>query len=211
MTLTVGVVDYGMGNLHSVAKAFALQNARVLVSDDQKRLKDVQILVVPGVGSFGAAMTSLRAKGLDVFIRQWVEAERPYVGICLGYQLLFKTSEESPGIEGLDIIPGRVVRFQLKDLKKGSEQIPHMGWNVVDLKRKETSYFKGIKPKARFYFVHTYYPVPNYKNVVLSTTPYGKSFSSSIAKGNLFASQFHPEKSGEEGLKLISNIVEAYR
>ncbi len=209
MKLNVGVVDYGMGNLHSVAKAIALQGARVNVTDSRLKLKDSDLLVLPGVGAFGAAMTTLAKKKLDDFIRQWIEAGRPYLGICLGFQLLFDRSEESRKVEGLGVFEGPVVKFRQSDFKKKGFQIPHMGWNSAERKSKGASgYFKGLRAKDFFYFVHSYYPVPKDKSVIYSETSYGKNFCSSVAKGNLFASQFHPEKSGRIGLRLLKNILE---
>jgi glutamine amidotransferase len=155
--MNVGVVDYGMGNLHSVAKALALQKVRVSVTQSRKKLQSSDLLVLPGVGSFGAAMKNLARLKLDDFLRQW---------------------------------------------------IPHMGWNnPVPVNGKKDLYFRGISATDYFYFVHSYYPVPSDSDVVATTTRYGKPFCSAVAKGNLFASQFHPEKSGETGLKLLSNVV----
>ena len=153
-------------------------------------------------------MTTLAKKKLDDFIRSWIEAERPYLGICLGFQLLFDRSEESPKVKGLGVFEGPVVKFRRSDFKKNFFQIPHMGWNnAVKKTGKSDGYFNGLSAKDYFYFVHSYYPVPNDKSIVFSKTPYGKNFCSSVAKGNLFASQFHPEKSGDVGLKLLKNIL----
>jgi len=205
--LRVGVVDYGMGNLHSVAKAFEVQGASVSISDQRAVLSGSDLLVVPGVGSFGAAMTTLAKKKLDDFLCQWVEQGRSYVGICLGFQLLFQRSEESPGVKGLGVLEGDVVRFQFPPKK--AFQIPHMGWNQVECVQKEGQHiFNGIRDKEFFYFLHTFYPVPKNRKVVLSQTDYGSSFCSSISWGPIFASQFHPEKSGRAGLKLIRNLLD---
>jgi imidazole glycerol-phosphate synthase subunit HisH len=210
MNISVGVIDYGMGNLHSVAKALALQGASVTVTDDRRKLNSSDLLVLPGVGAFGAAMTTLAKKKLDDFVRTWISDEKPYLGICLGFQLLFDSSEESPGQEGLGALPGRVVRFQKKDFSAKNYKVPHMGWNTArrGLNAGKT-HFKGINAEDYFYFVHTFFPVPRDKEVICTTTTYGKPFCSSVTRRGLFASQFHPEKSGRVGLTLLKNIEAA--
>lgn len=221
--IVIGVVDYGMGNLHSVEKALSLQGARVNVTETPSKLKQSDILVLPGVGSFGAAMKNLQKKNLDKFIREWLASGKPYMGICLGLQLLFESSEEDRGVPGLGALAGKVVRFQKKDFKKETYTIPHMGWNSAvpchpersNGSRKSRSFglspqddiFKGISSKDSFYFVHTYYPQPNDKSVIATSTQYGKAFCSSVATKNIFACQFHPEKSGPVGLRLLSNVI----
>jgi glutamine amidotransferase len=207
--LNVAVLDYEMGNLHSAAKAVALCGGRVTVTNDRAALKRNQILVVPGVGSFGAAMKALKKKKLDDFIREWIDDGRPYLGICLGLQLLFERSEEDPGVEGLSALKGRVVKFRRNDFKRNEGIIPHMGWNAVRLKTKtDRRYFNGIDPDEMFYFVHSFYPKPSDSNIVMTETDYGKKFCSSVQMDALFASQFHLEKSGDAGLKLLSNALE---
>jgi len=207
-SITTGVLDYGMGNLHSVAKALALQNAQVILSDQKKKLNQTDLLVVPGVGAFGAAMKTLAKKGLDDFIIRWIEEGKPYLGICLGFQLLFERSEESGGGKGLSVFKGPVVRFREKEIKKISGQIPHMGWNTASrVSQSAKPYFRGIGENEYFYFVHSYFPEPEDKTFVGTRTYYGREFCSSIANGNLFASQFHPEKSGLVGLRLLKNII----
>lgn len=209
--MNIGVVDYGMGNLHSVSKALATTGARVFVTDSKSKLKESDMLVLPGVGSFGPAMVSLAKKRLDDFVRLWIDEDRPFLGICLGLQLLFEKSEESPKIPGLGVMKGTVVRFRQKDFKKQPYQVPHMGWNGLRPLVRFAPYFKGISPRDFFYFVHTYFPAPIEKDSVLTETVYGKSFCSSVARGNLVATQFHPEKSGLVGLRLLGNIVEKMR
>jgi imidazole glycerol phosphate synthase glutamine amidotransferase subunit len=207
MSIAVGVVDYGMGNLHSVEKALALNGARVTVSNDPAKLDASDLLVLPGVGSFGAAMNNLKKSGLDKFVINWINQGRPYLGICLGFQLLFEASEESPHVKGLGVFKGRVIAFKPKDLKGADRQIPHMGWNTIAPAQKKSAFLTGFKKDDAFYFVHTFYPVPADKKIVLTTTPYGKNFCSAIAQGNVVATQFHPEKSGDMGLKLLKNIL----
>jgi imidazole glycerol phosphate synthase glutamine amidotransferase subunit len=206
--LNVGVVDYGMGNLHSVAKALALSGARVRVTDSKKQLASSDLLVVPGVGSFGAAMVNLAKKKLDDFIRRWTAEKKPFLGICLGLQLLFERSEESPKVPGLGVMKGSVIRFRPSDFKTSAYQVPHMGWNnPVRQGSRGAAYFKNISNRDYVYFVHTYFPAPKDENVVLTRTPYGKNFCSAVVSDNLIATQFHPEKSGTVGLTLLKNVV----
>lgn len=197
--MNIGVIDYGMGNLHSVSKALASTGARVFVSDSKPRLKQSDMLVLPGVGSFGAAARNLAKKGLDDLVVDWIEDERPFLGICLGLQLLFERSEESPRARGLHIFNGDVVRF------RGNKLItPHMGWNTVEPKQKQKF---GLSESDSFYFVHSYFPEPEDKSIVFTRTDYGRPFCSAVASKNLVATQYHPEKSGTVGLKFLKNIV----
>jgi imidazole glycerol phosphate synthase glutamine amidotransferase subunit len=180
--------------------------AETFVSDDIKVLSNATLLVVPGVGAFDAAMKVLRQKKLDVFVRDWIKAGRPYFGICLGFQLLFESSEESPKVKGLTALKGKVVSFKKKNFKKTPFIVPHMGWNTTKTKW-ESPIYKGISSENSFYFVHTYFPVPTDKNVIFTETEYGAPFCSSIQFGNIFATQFHPEKSGQTGLRLMGNVL----
>lgn len=206
--IKAGLVDYGMGNLHSVAKALDRSGARVTVSSSPGKLRGCDVLVVPGVGSFGAAMRNLSRRNLDKFIRRWVQDGRPYLGICLGLQLLFERSDEDKKTRGLGLFKGRVVPFQSRDFREGTFRIPHMGWNQVRVMKKTgEKIFRGLGSDDSYYFVHSYFPAPKDKTLVLTNTPYGKGFCSSIQKGNLVATQFHPEKSGERGLRLLKNIL----
>jgi imidazole glycerol-phosphate synthase subunit HisH len=208
--LKIGVIDYGMGNLHSVQKALVVASQRdVVVTDSASRLKSCDVAVLPGVGSFGAAMQNLRKKGLDDALRRWIGEGKPYLGICLGLQLLFDESEEDPGVKGLGVLPGRVIKFRSKDFRKGAFQIPHMGWNTVERTRKGGPFLtEGLSASDRFYFVHSYYPVPKDKDVIFTTTTYGKPFCSSVLAGRTVATQFHLEKSGDVGLQLLHNVLE---
>lgn len=210
--LQIGLIDYGMGNLHSVSKALSLQGDRVLISDSVKRLRGSDYLVLPGVGAFGAAMLALAKKKLDDLIFGWISDRKPYLGICLGFQLLFSRSDESPGVEGLGYFKGRVVSFKKSDFNGKPFNIPHMGWNSVVLRNSAAlGVFKGVKPSDTLYFVHSYFPEPVDPSIIGSETKYGRSFCSSVATASLFASQFHPEKSGQVGLKLIHNILDKRR
>ena len=205
--MQIGVVDYGMGNLHSVTKALATTGARVVVSSDKKKLSATDALVLPGVGAFGAAMTNLSKKKLDDFARRWLEEGKPFLGICLGLQLLFEGSDESRGVDGLGFLKGRVRAFKSSDFRFKRYQIPHMGWNTLEMQQDD---LLGVREDDSFYFVHTFFPVPKDKRVVLATTPYGRTFCSAVSVGNIIATQFHPEKSGEVGLKFLKNVVKRW-
>ena len=203
--VNVGVLDYGMGNLRSVEKAFVQAGANAFVSDNPKRLSRADMLVVPGVGAFDAAMKTLKSKKLDVFIRDWVGAGKPYFGICLGLQLLFESSEEAPGVRGLAVLKGEVVKFRPSDKRL---KVPHMGWNEVHPAHSARRGEKNFLPSSEFfYFVHSYAPRPADRSVVWATTPYGAEFCSAVAKGNLLATQFHPEKSGPAGLRFLKALL----
>lgn len=196
------IVDYGMGNLRSVQKAFEAGGARPRISSSAKDIEKAERLVVPGVGAFTHAMKELRSRKLIEPIRDKVRSGAPYLGLCLGLQLLFSESEEGERMRGLDLIPGRVVRF------RGKLKIPHMGWNTLDVKKKSCPMLKGIDGKDYFYFVHSYYGVPEQRSSTLATTAYGKDFCSAVWQDNIFATQFHPEKSQEAGLKIIKNFIQ---
>jgi len=190
-----------MGNLKSVLNAFSKLNADIKVSSDPHIIERAEVIVLPGVGAFGVCMENLEQRGLAGPIRKHIRDNKRYLGICLGMQLLFESSEEAPGIEGLGIFQGTVPRFA------GSMKIPHMGWNTIEIK-KDSALFKGIHSGDFFYFVHSYYCSPADPNIIATTTDYEDSnFVSSIESGNLYACQFHPEKSQEVGLKLLKNFL----
>lgn len=198
---TVAIIDYGVGNLHSIRRGIELAGASAKVTDELKEIKVADAIVLPGVGAFESAMEELKDK-LDV-IREVVQAGRPLLGICLGMQLLLTRSEEGNG-GGLDLISGEVVRLP-KSLK-----VPHMGWNSLELRR-EHPILAGIDPGSYMYFVHSYYARPEDSSTILATTSYGVEFPSIIAKGLIMATQFHPEKSGKLGLRLLQNFVRMVR
>jgi imidazole glycerol-phosphate synthase subunit HisH len=197
----ITVVDYGMGNLGSVTMAIRLFTKDVRVSDDPKSVRDSKALVLPGDGAFGAAMQNLKSRGWIGPLRDFVGEGKHFLGICLGYQLLFSSSEEFGSHEGLGFIPGKVVRFKGDGLK-----VPHMGWNNVSLTR-ESKFMKGIPTDSYFYFIHTFYPVPEDHSVVLGESEYGERFACIVERGNLIATQFHPEKSHNAGIQIIENFV----
>jgi glutamine amidotransferase len=205
--MEIGVVYYGMGNVLCVATALATTGADVRVSSDRKKLRSRDALVLPGVGAFGAAMTNLAKNRLDDFVRAWLADDKPFLGICLGLQMLFEGSDESRGVEGLGAMKGRVRAFKKKDFSAKGYRVPHMGWNTLNIRQKEKY---GVSPSDSFYFVHTYFPQPRDKSVVWATTPYGTSFCSAVSTGNTVATQFHPEKSGDVGLRLLKNLVKKW-
>lgn len=204
----ITIIDYGMGNLRSVHKAIEQLGFSACVTDDPKTLAQAGHLVLPGVGAFKDCMDQLRAGGFIEPIQRHVQAGRPFLGICLGLQLLFSESEEFGRHQGLDLIPGRVVRFSA-DMRAGGEElkVPHMGWNRIAIERPAPIY-RGVQEGAFVYFVHSYYVVPEDPAVVATTTDYGIRFCSSIWRDNLMATQFHPEKSQQVGLAILKNFGE---
>ena len=202
----LAIVDYGMGNLRSVAKAFERLGHAAEVTGDAERITRAPGVVLPGVGAFAACMTNLGAAGLVEPVKQVIRAGRPFLGICLGMQLLFDESEEFGPVAGLGILPGRVVRFAADPERK----VPHMGWNSVRIVRRAPE-LAGIEDGAYVYFVHSYYPVPREADVVATTTPYGQEFASSVVRDNVFACQFHPEKSQATGLRMLEGFVRQVR
>lgn len=195
----IAIVDYGMGNLRSVEKAFQKLGHQALVSSDEGAIKAAQAVVLPGVGAFADCMGGLAGSGLRDVVLESVES-KPFLGICVGYQLLFSESTEDGTHEGLAVFPGKVLRLP------AGRKIPHMGWNQVR-RVKDSPLLEGVPDGSDFYFVHSYYVVPEDERLVLTTTDYDFEFASSIGKGNVFACQFHPEKSGSVGLKMLDNFA----
>ncbi len=198
------IVDYGMGNLGSVQKAFERVGAEVVVTDDPGTIARAPAVVLPGVGAFGDAMSSLQRTGLEMSLRQAIERGRPFLGICLGMQLLFEKSEEMGLHQGLGIFRGQVVRFDV-DFK-----VPHIGWNQVHI-RQESPLLAGIADGSFAYFVHSYYVDPVDSDIVLATTDYGIEYASIVSRDHIFGIQFHPEKSQDVGLRILRNFVETAR
>lgn len=197
------IIDYQMGNLRSVQKAFERMGHAATITDDPAALAYAAKIVLPGVGAFEDAMTALRERRLVEPIREAIAAGKPFLGICLGLQLLFDKSYEDGEHAGLGVIPGEVVRFKVPHEYK----VPHMGWNQVRFRRRPPI-FEGIHDGAHFYFVHSYYVVPQDESVVATETDYPQPFCSSIWRENLFATQFHPEKSQADGLTVLKNFAE---
>ena len=205
----IAIVDYGMGNLRSVHKGFEKVGFPAVVTQDPRLIRKASGLVLPGVGAFKKAMENLTELGLVEPIKEFIISQRPFLGICLGLQLLFSESEEFGVQSGLGIFAGRVVRFPFSNPgsppTRDSLKVPHMGWNGVQM-RKRVPALEGVEDGAYFYFVHSYYPVPIDRDIVATTTDYGGEFVSSISQGKLFACQFHPEKSQTLGLKILHNF-----
>jgi len=197
----IAVVDYARGNLRSVQKALEHVGARAVVTRDPKTIARAEKMVLPGVGAFADCMENLRRFQLVEPIMDFLATERPFLGICLGLQLLFTESEEFGLSRGLDVIPGRVVRFP-KGLK-----VPHMGWNALEIWKEDCPLLEGIQDGSYFYFVHSYYVVPFDLSVVATSTTYGVEYTSMVWKENLYATQFHPEKSQRLGLKILENFA----
>ncbi|MEC7640944.1 MAG: imidazole glycerol phosphate synthase subunit HisH [Nitrospinota bacterium] len=204
----IAIIDYGMGNLRSVQKALHAVGADARITSDSRAIYDAGSVVLPGVGAFRDCMENLRQLDLLKPIQKTIQSGKPFLGICLGLQILFSQSEEFGLISGLDIIPGKVARFALglRDPQSGGElKIPHMGWNRVRYKR-TLSLFDGIPDDSWFYFVHSYCVRPEDPEYVVSTTHYGAEFVSGIQHQNIHAIQFHPEKSQTLGLVLMKNF-----
>jgi imidazole glycerol phosphate synthase glutamine amidotransferase subunit len=201
----VALIDYGAGNLRSVANALRSLGVEPVVAASPDALEDATHLILPGVGSFGDCMAQLESRNLLGAIRDWVAAGKPYFGICLGYQILFDSSEESPGVAGLGIVPGTVRRFQASPGIK----IPHMGWNSVVPRNPESGIWVGLGAEPYFYYVHSFFPVPENDRIIAAVTTYGDdTFAAAIELPSLFACQFHPEKSQDAGIRLIRNFLE---
>lgn len=207
---TIAVIDYGMGNLRSVSKAVecASGGARICVTSESAQISRADRVVLPGVGAIRDCMAELRRLHLDEAVKEAART-KPFLGICLGMQALLEFSEENGGTAGIGLLPGRVLRFpeNLQDPVTGEAlKIPHMGWNQVHQTRAHPLW-KDIPQDSRFYFVHSYYAAPAAAELVTGTTPYGFEFASAIARDNIFAVQFHPEKSQRAGLTLLANFV----
>lgn len=201
----IAVIDYGVGNLFSVEKAFVYLGADVEVTSEAGLIKQADKIVLPGVGAFGDCMKNFAATGLIPALKAEVAAGKPLLGICVGLQILFDGSEESPGVAGLGILPGMVKKIEAPGLK-----IPHMGWNSLRIKaaRQQQDLFRGLPEQPYVYFVHSFQAVPQDSSIVTAVTEYGGELTAAVAKGNVQATQFHPEKSGDVGLKILQNFIE---
>ncbi len=196
----IAIVDYGMGNLRSVEKGFLKVGVDAKIVTDAASIYGAKGVVLPGVGAFMDCIKNLTDMKLTEAIIRSIQKGKPYLGICLGLQVLFTESEEFGTCKGLNVFKGRVVRFPKSDLK-----VPHMGWNTLDIKKKPPV-FNGISDKSYFYFVHSFYVVPEEKDIISGTTDYGVTFTAMVWKDNVFATQFHPEKSQELGLSILKGF-----
>ena len=198
----IALIDYDAGNMKSVEKALQLLGQETVVTRDPDEIYRADGVILPGVGSFGDAMENLRRFGLVEVIRRVTEQGTPFLGICLGLQLLFESSEESPGVEGLGLLPGKILRIPAGEGRK----IPHMGWNDITFPH-PGRLFAGVAEHSYVYFVHSYYLKAEDPSIVTAVTRYGTGIHASVEKGNLFACQFHPEKSSDVGLQILKNFA----
>lgn len=199
----IAVIDYDAGNIRSVEKALLLLGQEVCITQDAGEILSADKVILPGVGAFGDAMDNIRKRGLEPVIRQVVDKGTPFLGICLGLQLLFERSEEAPGVKGLGLLKGEILKIPEKEGMK----IPHMGWNSLHLEH-GGKLFRGIEEQAYVYFVHSYYLKAEDENIVKASTEYCTHIHASVEKGNIFACQFHPEKSSDVGLHILKNFIE---
>lgn len=199
----IAIIDYGMGNLRSVQKGLARTGCEAIVTRDPGQIYSARGVVLPGVGAFSACMKNLENFGLIEPVREVVRRKKPFLGICLGFQLLFSESEEFGRQKGLDLFSGKVVGFRADRERK----VPHMGWNRLE-KKLESPFLEGLGSGDYVYFVHSFYVVPDDSSIIATTTDYGESFVSSVATETLFACQFHPEKSQNLGLRILANFAQ---
>jgi glutamine amidotransferase len=197
----IAIVDYGMGNLRSVTNAFRRLGGNVVITRKKNVIKESNAIVLPGVGAFGRCIENLKKFDIFDLLKELIMNYRRYLGICLGMQVLFESSEEAPGVQGMGAIKGDVPKF------RGDMKVPHMGWNSIDTQERGVPVLKGISNGELFYFVHSYYCKPA-EDVTATKTAYGIDFASSVQRGNLFACQFHPEKSQRVGLQLVRNFID---
>ncbi len=198
----IAILDYDAGNIKSVEKAIQELGETPLVTRKKEEILQADKVILPGVGSFGDAMEKIRSYGLEEVIKEVVVKKTPFLGICLGLQLLFERSEESPGVEGLSILKGEILRIP----EGGGLKIPHIGWNSLKFPH-EGRLFQGLKEDAYVYFVHSYYLKAQEESIVTATTEYSTLIHASVEQGNVFACQFHPEKSSEVGLTILRNFI----
>ncbi len=195
----IGIVNYGAGNLKSVKKAFDYLGARNRIVSSAGEISHADRLVLPGVGSFGSALKKLEENGVLAPVAEWLKTDKPFLGICLGLQLLFDSSQESEDATGFGVFKGTCALLQ-------GEKVPQIGWNSIEVKR-ATKLLHGIDSGTYFYFIHSYYVVPESDEEVLATTEYGGEYASAMGRNNTYAVQFHPEKSGEAGLQILTNWI----
>lgn len=199
----IAIIDYGAGNIQSVSKALAHIGCEAFITRDKDKILKADGAVLPGVGSFGDTMDTMTEYGIKDTVIEYTKSGRPFLGICLGLQLLFPKSEESPEAEGLGIFDGSITKIPSGEGLK----IPHIGWNSLDIKKND-GLFKGIGKNPYVYFVHSYFLNASDKSIVSAQTEYGVTIDAAVEKGNVYATQFHPEKSGETGLKILRNFAD---
>jgi glutamine amidotransferase len=199
----IAIIDYGMGNIHSVQKALESFGAKTIVTNKPEAIKSCDKVVLPGVGAFDDAMLELKKNNLIPAIHEHIKSNKVFLGICLGLQLLFETSEEAARAKGLAVLKGRVLRFP----EKKGLKVPHIGWNQLQKGKSECPLLKGVADNSFVYFCHSYYVDPAHKENIAATTDYALSFASVICDNNVYGMQFHPEKSQEVGQKVIENFV----
>ena len=202
----IAIIDYDAGNIKSVEKALLSLGEQAIVTRDSGEILGADGVILPGVGAFGDAMKRLESYGLVETIHQVVQRQIPFLGICLGLQLMFDSSEESPGVQGLSLLPGKILRIP----DDGGLKVPHIGWNNLKYPH-QGRLFKGLPEDAYVYFVHSYYLQAQEDSIVKATTEYGTLIHASVEKGNLFACQFHPEKSSGVGMKILQNFIEVVK
>lgn len=200
----IAIIDYGMGNIHSVRKALEILGGDTVVTNKPKDIQAAQKLVLPGVGAFEDAISELKRQGLVSPIKEGLKKRKPFLGICLGLQLLFTESQEAKETKGLGILNGAVKRFSPS---KGFK-VPHMGWNALEIKNKDCPLLKGVVDKSYVYFCHSYYPQPDKQDAVAAGCEYISDFAALVWQDNVYGVQFHPEKSQETGLRMLKNFVE---
>jgi len=196
----LALIDYGSGNIHSVINALRRESAEVELVSEAARLADAEAVVLPGVGAFGDCVRGLQSRGLWEPLSEWLAADKPFLGICVGYQMLFDQSEESPGVRGFGFFSGPVKRFTTPGLK-----VPQIGWNQLDLRPHPL--WSGLPKRPHVYFVHSYFPAPSDDKVVTAFSTYGETFAASSARGRVAGVQFHPEKSQAVGLGILRNFI----
>ena len=202
----IAIIDYDAGNIKSVEKALNYLGEEAIITRDHDEIVNSDKVILPGVGAFADAMEKIRHYGLEETILEVVEKNIPFLGICLGLQLMFESSDEGPGVKGLGLLPGKILRIP----KSGDLKIPHMGWNNIKVKE-DSRLFKGLPENPYVYFVHSYYLQAQEPEIVKAVTGYGTEIHASVEKDNVFACQFHPEKSGKYGLEILKNFAELGR
>jgi len=202
----IAIIDYDAGNIKSVEKALQYLGEETVITRDAETILNADGVILPGVGAFGDAMEKLNSYGLVSVIRECVERRIPFLGVCLGLQLMFESSEESPGVEGLSLLKGKIVRIPAD----GGLKVPHIGWNSLKFPN-AGKLFKGLAEDTYVYFVHSYYLQAEEEEIVKATTEYGTLIHASVEKDNVFACQFHPEKSSEAGMQILRNFIEVTR